>query len=380
MAPPLRITRIILSGPQPFEGCEFSLTDPESGEPLDLVCVLGANGTGKSMLLRQLRCSAEFRSPRLDSDTWDDSLVITEFLYEGQRVFQARPGCFNEETGANVFWLPESFGDVSHEPSGFAEFEERFGYLQIEESDIPPKPAARSFGDADSGETEKLTEFLAGVGRNREEAFSKALRSPENREKTVAEIEEEFGKQHRDLFQELGSFWARTVPGLATEFATEGDFMSKLERFEPGIRALLLRTGKLLQNQNDEAAKILFLDCPENGLDPTTALHALEIYRSALDSEGAQIFTTTDSPLIASQFAPEERIRLEKNDDGTVSASTGVAPKDTDATQILKHDFEAIAHDETAPSKSRRGLPDDDELDEDELADLIDAASWGRKR
>lgn len=380
MSDPLKITRISLSGPAPFQDCEIDLTDPETGEPLDEICIIGPNGTGKAMLLRQLRCSAEFRSPRIESDAWSDSLVVTEFLHEDRRVFLARPGAFDEQGGANLLWLGDTYDEEKSGPGGIEEFHDRFGDLQIPDDEEPERPTVHSFGGAEPTEPAELADFLAAVARNREDAFSRELRLPEHREKTVAEIEREFGKSHRDVFQELGVFWAKAIPGMAAELAGEGDFMSKLERFEPGIRSLLLRTGELVKNRDEEGPRFLFLDGAGHGLDPATSIHALEIYRSALGEIDSQTIVTTDCPLVATQFEPASRIRLGRDELGSLSAERGVAPLGADATQLLRRDFEATSESAAKHREHHERLHDDYGPDEDELADLIDEASWARKR
>jgi len=390
MSDSLKITRIFLSGPTPFRKCLIDLSDLESSEPLNEICITGPNGTGKAMLLRQLRASAEFRSPRLDTDAWTDSLVVTEFHHQGRRVFQARPGVFDEEAGSAVLWLHDSFENEDWKSLNFFEVRERFGFLQVSEDERPVLQDSMAFGSevesAASREADALGNFLAGIGRSRDEEFSRSLRLPENREKTVAEIETEFNESQQDLFQLLGAFWSKSVPGLAEELATDGDFMSKLARFEPGIRSLLLRTGKLLREQGEEGVNFLFLDGPENGLDPATALQAVDIYRAALGSDEAQIFTVTDSPLVATEFEPTNRIRLEKEEDGALSAVRGEAPKSASLTEILERDFklETVVEgevDASTPENKPEAEPvEPEEQDEDELADLIEQASWGRKR
>lgn len=386
MSDPLKITRIFFSGPAPFRKCEIDLSDPESGDPLNEICVTGPNGTGKAMLLRQLRASAEFRSPRLDTEAWADSLVVTEFRHENRRIFQARPGVFDEEAGSAVLWLHDSFENEDWKTLNFDDVLEKFGFLQVGEDERPRPQKSMAFGaeveSAISREAGALSNFLAEIARSREEEFSRCLRLPENREKKVFKIEKAFNASYRDMFQVLGEFWSKTIPGLAGELAGEGDFMSKLARFEPGIRSLLLRTGRLLRDQGEEGVNFLFLDGPENGLDPETALQAMEIYRAALGNDEAQIFTTTDSPLVAAEFEPANRIRLAKDDGGSLYTTRGEAPKSADLTQILMRDFE-FKGELNAPegeTGSKQEPVESDEQDEDELADLIDQASWGRKR
>ena len=48
----------------------------------------------------------------------------------------------------------------------------------------------------------------------------------------------------------------------------------------------------------------------------------------------------THNPIVAAQFEPHERVVLDWNDDGSVSAHKGVAPKGDDPNDVLRKDFE----------------------------------------
>ena len=48
----MKISRIIVKDFQQFKLLDLDLTDPQTGQPLDKVCLIGRNGTGKSTLLR----------------------------------------------------------------------------------------------------------------------------------------------------------------------------------------------------------------------------------------------------------------------------------------------------------------------------------------
>ena len=44
----MKIQRIIIKGFQQFQDFDLDLTDPRTGQPLEKVCFIGRNGTGKS--------------------------------------------------------------------------------------------------------------------------------------------------------------------------------------------------------------------------------------------------------------------------------------------------------------------------------------------
>lgn len=48
----MKISKIYIKGFQQFQDVELDFTNPETGLPLDKVCFIGSNGTGKSKLLR----------------------------------------------------------------------------------------------------------------------------------------------------------------------------------------------------------------------------------------------------------------------------------------------------------------------------------------
>src|ERR1700722_319200 len=52
MAEEIKICKIIIKGYDQFKDIELDFTDPKTGEPLEKICFIGRNGTGKSKLLK----------------------------------------------------------------------------------------------------------------------------------------------------------------------------------------------------------------------------------------------------------------------------------------------------------------------------------------
>ena len=50
----MKICKVYIKGFQQFEDLELDFTNPKTGEPLDKICFIGRNGTGKSTILKYL--------------------------------------------------------------------------------------------------------------------------------------------------------------------------------------------------------------------------------------------------------------------------------------------------------------------------------------
>jgi predicted ATP-dependent endonuclease of OLD family len=53
----MKICKIYIKGFQQFQDVELDFTNPETGEPLEKVCFIGSNGTGKSTVLKMMQYS-----------------------------------------------------------------------------------------------------------------------------------------------------------------------------------------------------------------------------------------------------------------------------------------------------------------------------------
>jgi predicted ATP-dependent endonuclease of OLD family len=79
----MKICSIRIKGFQQFDDLFLDFTHPETGEPLDKICFIGANGTGKSTICSLIN---EIVS-RNSSFFLDRCNVIIEFKYEEERFF-----------------------------------------------------------------------------------------------------------------------------------------------------------------------------------------------------------------------------------------------------------------------------------------------------
>ena len=87
-----QIKRLILSQFRQFNFCDLDFTHPVTGEVLNEVCLLGLNGSGKSMILSQIYHSIDSALLPLSTQpgATDDSLILTEFRIGDQNAYHER--------------------------------------------------------------------------------------------------------------------------------------------------------------------------------------------------------------------------------------------------------------------------------------------------
>jgi len=111
------------------------------------------------------------------------------------------------------------------------------------------------------------------------------------------------------------------------------------EDLSTGIRHYLFRLGHIwsLYFNRPLGDSILLVDEPEGSLYPDFLYEIVENYREV--APGCQLFMATHSPIVASQFKPEERFILTFGEDGYVSAHRGISPEGDDPNDMLDKDF-----------------------------------------
>ncbi len=90
----MKISKIYLKNFEQFQDIEFDFTNPETGEPLDKICLIGSNGTGKSKLLYIVKILFLELIPNLQKSvithflsSTEDSCVIYKVKYLGDYYF-----------------------------------------------------------------------------------------------------------------------------------------------------------------------------------------------------------------------------------------------------------------------------------------------------
>jgi hypothetical protein len=261
----MKITRIIVKGFQQFQDFDLDLTDPRTGQPLEKVCLIGRNGTGKSTLLRlidrQLRIPPT--APAKPDLFRDGEMVVCAVKMVADAkycwVVKDRFGTnrvLTETVEQTDSWARFVAGDAGDSPDLFGAALLGGGYLESQyalsgitlqsvQGDLvvysPPDttsllPRGRRMPNASVDKALKLfAKFpvFNEVGAEQVNAFWNALiyhikrrdqdwqdylQRPENRNKSVAQAEAEFQKLHPEILVEIAAVWNRILATAGLEF------------------------------------------------------------------------------------------------------------------------------------------------------------------
>jgi predicted ATP-dependent endonuclease of OLD family len=412
----MKLCKIAIKGFRQFQDVVLDFTHPETGAPLDKICFIGRNGTGKSTVL-----SLVHRFLHSAPNSWGvDGVVAIQFeIPEGrywvvsvskQNEFNAPPMILRMRiSDHHPDWLqrlsllqsPKLFSDfVKDNKSWFVEQEDNskvFRELQLQDNNndlliyCPAETQANTYaaiGDVPNASVNdalvlfKIFPYLHEVSKGTVDSMWKTLvylmkkrdsewREFENREenahRVLGEVKEEFNWRHPEILPQLAEFWNDILAQAGLEFDVEGasnpvqltDNLHAYIRLKygdksripysqlsTGIRNFIFTVGHiyLLYFGREIKRGFLLVDEPENSLFPDFLFDLMETYESIVRNKngetGTQIFMATHNPIVAAQFEPYERIVLDWNDDGSVSARKGVAPKGDDPNDVLTKDFE----------------------------------------
>jgi energy-coupling factor transporter ATP-binding protein EcfA2 len=394
-APVLKRLLILRDDRLPF--VDLDLTDPETGEPLGEICLIGPNGCGKSSLLARLHEAVTGRPRWMELG---DAYFLAKWQVGEEDLYFSRPFggsegiCFRSDIESSAEW-----SKFTGDPPVFEDLRTLFADDVILDSTPGFGSGAALWCDPDhclvDGESPgDLTAFLELSLHERREAFHRFLRDPGNRERTVAEVEEIFAATSPHALRHLRDAWDRVLASSGLRVSLGGDEAClvdrsgspvPLERLGSTLRQLLLQVG--LASSRPDAH--LFLDEAGAGLGPALALDLAPLLRSLAASPRERRFIATNSPLVASRFAPPSRIRFASGDGGILTLARSNAPAEAPLATLLEMDFGVIEsatayHPDLPPapmavdsSRLKKAIRESD--DEGELANLIDEVVWIRK-
>ena len=394
----LRIRTLKLVGIRQFRDVTFDFTDPKTGKPLERVCLLGGNGTGKSTILRLLAESSVLGIPSV-TPSWFRDLPEDAAMYV-ELEFGNRIGCFEGKPGQlmpHLWTLPfhvqsqKSFeyarrkaaesalaDSTDAQIGGDAERQNCIAVYCPPDAELAPASSSLldvpdvCLNDSLQFLKQPTTKFL--VGQDKVEDFWKLLialikdrearllaynRLPENQNRTISEVENEFLAQNPDILKELSEFWEPILDKAGLRFdylkasqpvqltdnlkayicLSANNTILPYAELSTGIRHFLFRLGHLFTIFRYHKGKggVVLVDEPENSLYPDFQYDLLSHYNRA--APGTQMFFATHSPIVAAQFKPEERFILEFDAEHGVIVRRGVTPEGDDPNDILLKDF-----------------------------------------
>lgn len=399
---PIRICWIKILGYNQFQDVFLDFQHPETGEPLDKICLIGANGTGKTVLLKLIErivlsiLNENVAYPLRPQIAAKIILNDTQYLFitgsgyprvfisfsnslaiEGKKAFE-----FIENNRNRIFNTDSEDIQLHYQLPITEKANTLIITIPSESSEnkslslrnVPQTSLAaaikqkneRNFFHTISNDT--IVNFwnnLIYKSHERREAQQRFETMPENLDKTKRELLEVFDKENPKIFEKLADIWDRILGKAGLEldlenavipFQPEDNLKAYIRlknskekipysQLSSGIRNYIFRLGHIfsLYFNRKVSSGLMLVDEPENGLYPDFLYDLIDEYREvARDMNGeinTQMFFATHEPIIAAQFEPYERIILEWNDDGTVRARKGVSPIGDDPNDLLKKDF-----------------------------------------
>jgi predicted ATPase len=413
----MKICKIYIKGYQQFQDVILDFTHPETGEPLDKICLIGSNGTGKSTLLRLIDGIVDLlkykEGPLFDFMSSESPMLALVFksntkkYYFFNDAFSAANYFFSskldydliDDKGFRNFaflkeWLDffknlEANSSLTDEKEFFIKsledtpFFELFsthegetnGYSTIE--DVPKtnvNEAIKLFNNLPSDaiiSPDTINDFwklLVFNLKKREDDRRIFEETEENMQRIKADLVTEFNGKNPNVLEELAAIWDKILDkaGLFLNYKVAKSPVQLHEnlhayiclkgtnkvvpynQLSSGIRDYIFRVGHIFAMYfNREVDRgILLVDEPDNSLFPDFVIDLLDTYKQiTTDKRGenhTQMIFATHNPLFAAQFEPYERIILNWNEDGSVSASKGISPIGDDPNDLLTEDFGLI--------------------------------------
>lgn len=387
---PLRIRQLKLKGIRQFRDVTFDFTDPATGRPLDRVCFIGGNGTGKSTILRLLASERVLGVPST-MPGWSARLAAyasmsVDFENEAKACLYGNPNRLKWGSRANPLAAvgeeeleqPNPLGNPEEQKAWISKLQDLVTVYCPPDSELAPNSS--KITDLPSANLNAALTFLKKpptkfiVGQDKVADFWKLLialikdrearlieynRLPTNQHRTIGEVEREFLEKNPDILRELSGFWEPILNKAGLKFdyekaaqpiqltdnlkayiqlAAENTVLPYAE-LSTGIRHFLFRLGHLFTifRYHRDKGGIVLIDEPENSLYPDFLFDLLGSYERT--APGAQIFFATHSPIVAAQFKPEERFILEFDPDRGVVVRRGVTPEGDDPNDVLLKDF-----------------------------------------
>ena len=401
-----QIRRLILSQFQQFKLCDFDFTDPSSGETLKRVCLTGPNGCGKSTILAQIYHSIDpgILPLAVDEDREANTLILVQYGLGAQTVYLARNGLALGATGSKFSWFSD---DIENAPGwdafldkgmGFHEFNDHFSDYAVNDDDSlsAPDVATAWLSPAmdliDSEPADDLRELVDSLTEERAQLFNRFLKLPDNRDETVASVEQLFEEAYPDPLAEIALAWKPVLAPANIRFSSAhpvGLLSGRTGESIPfsslsaGLQRYLLGTGhlRILAKTNEFTRSFFVIDEPENGLGHPLATALLSDCLAQIQGEDAQVFVATLSNEIVDTFSGPEIFRLEFDESNGIRIDRPIPEASAAIKEPAKGEKKVpvtLKPNAVRLARLKREIKETE--DQDELADLIDELMSLRER
>lgn len=263
----MKICKIIIKDFHQFKDFELDLTHPETGEPLDKVCLIGSNGTGKTKLLRIIE---HIFNPYESTKKEKEPVPLISFIkLKSQRedfwVIRGKRSVYHyfKEPIENIKdWKDElyietirsiqygSYGDLEQfltpqSPFYALKLNTHDFYLDelpllvvspaennnIDIEDVPQTNVNEAiqlldymdtFHEVSSDTISDFWKTLIYHLKKRDNDFQEFQNLEENQNRTVREVREEFDSKHPKILDSLAKLWDEILGKAGLEFDTAG--------------------------------------------------------------------------------------------------------------------------------------------------------------
>lgn len=365
---------------------------PKAGEPMDKLCLIGPNGTGKTTILE---CLFQAFSPHAEPPPPMFFLVprpfqlVLKVLLDNQFIYIAK------RVGEATCYFKQSIETVENWHHGLAAFSQEhsledqdlihklnfndnatdlFIYSPAEgdisqyKGDIPNTNLNESLGLfsnrpalnlINAENVKNFWNLLIYLIKKREKDLQVFQEQEQNQDKTLRQINKEFDAQNPKILDKIADLWNRILEKAGLEFDVKNASIpvqltenllayikhkstgKKIEyhQLSTGIRNFIFRVGHIFALYFDRPINkgLLLMDEPENSLYPNFLYDLVDVYFNL--TENTQLIMATHSPIIAAQFEPHERLLLDFDENGSIVAQRGLSPKGDDPNDVLIKDF-----------------------------------------
>ena len=272
----MKISKIIIKGFQQFNNFQLDLVNPKTGKPIYKICFIGTNVTKKTTILEQIvnlfnnfnghenepqplqnmpffavkfsASSGDFFAchyPCSGSGSYRTPIVYYQIVYYNADVEQTDEW-HRFVTDPTQKTVPPNFCGqhyISSQPvPSFTSKRDLIIHvpadrsLLLQKGDLPVTtldealklfqnfPAYHFISMENAGEFWKLLIYLV---KKRESDYLEHLKKPENKKKTIEEVEAEFNKNNPDILQGIGDLWNRILDKPGSEINRKQELIAE---------------------------------------------------------------------------------------------------------------------------------------------------------